>query len=297
MTRASFFDTLKPSAICSVLPTRCCRPAPRCDRTARCSVKRVVVDHGSHQFFAPMREKGKAGREDSGGGPKHHASGVFRRSVRIRGDGSRRSSLASPAQRKGKRGKGRCRWKKGERRETSCRRQALQKSESTMSLGLRSGLPPRLRGEGHENSDSNQIHKHESMKNKKRPRVNSAASRPVNPNNLIKLRLVLESSDNASNWAITITLNPHPKAPPQLWALQLPSRLINPSTGVMRAQTNHYELVVKLEGPAMPGHLRNLAVQPVNQWLNALSKAFTGSPTALGVLVADGRVSVTVHRN
>jgi hypothetical protein len=120
-----------------------------------------------------------------------------------------------------------------------------------------------------------------------------ALCRPQSQYTNQELMIVLEGDDG--RWTTKLDLDTRTDAPPKLLVFELPTA-VQKSTGQMRQiGPTRSEFTVKLAGPSHPVTLVDLSSLPMAEWMRTLFLKFAQCPSAVGVLVIRGQVSVTLH--
>jgi hypothetical protein len=120
-----------------------------------------------------------------------------------------------------------------------------------------------------------------------------ALCRPQSQYTNHELTIVL-AGDNGQ-WTTTLDLDTRVDAPSRLLVFELPTA-VQKSTGQMRQTCpTQSEFAVKLTGPPHPATPVDLSSLPLSEWMSTLLLKFAQCPSAIGVLVTRGQVSVTLN--
>jgi len=120
-----------------------------------------------------------------------------------------------------------------------------------------------------------------------------ALCRPQSPYTNHELTIVLAGDDG--RWTTTLDLDTRMDAPPKLLVFELPTA-VQKTTGQMRQiGPTRSEFKVKLAGPSHPATIVDLSSLPMAEWMRTLFLKFAQCPSAVGVLVIRGQVSVTLN--
>jgi hypothetical protein len=120
-----------------------------------------------------------------------------------------------------------------------------------------------------------------------------ALCRPQSQYTNHELTIVLEGDDG--RWTTKLDLDTRTDAPPRLLVFELPTA-VQKTTGQMRQiGPTRSEFKLKLAGPSHPATIIDLSSLPMAEWMPTLFLKFAQCPSAVGVLVIRGQVSVTLN--
>jgi hypothetical protein len=115
------------------------------------------------------------------------------------------------------------------------------------------------------------------------------------PRDNYRLTIRLESADGQSSRSSTLDLENEVASPPQFLLFELPAQVRSPGGTMVQKSNLESEFRIRLAGPATPAVLTNLSGTPTNQWMATLFARSASCPAVIGVLFANGRVSLAVY--
>jgi len=133
------------------------------------------------------------------------------------------------------------------------------------------------------------------IKRPKRTITPLGLARPTPPHERHQLTISLEGNDGQSTWSATLELETKRASPPQFLLWELPAKVRRQGGKMVPKSHTESEFRVRLAGPASPARLTKLSGIPISAWMATLFAKAAGCPAVIGVLVAHGRVSVTVY--
>jgi hypothetical protein len=96
---------------------------------------------------------------------------------------------------------------------------------------------------------------------------------------------------------MAIETDRYPALPVQMLVLQLSSRIQNAQHCLKHTSGDDYEIAVRLEGSALPAELIDLSTKPTPDLFPAMCGLFAKCPVAIGIVIARGRVHITINEN
>ena len=118
--------------------------------------------------------------------------------------------------------------------------------------------------------------------------------RPASKHSHHELQVILQGNDGSS-WSTWFDFATSDSSPRRFLILELPSRVVKPGGDMVQLSETQSELIVQLQGPASEALLKDLSATPIQDWMSTLFTCFAEAPSAIGILVTHGQVSVTLH--
>ena len=118
--------------------------------------------------------------------------------------------------------------------------------------------------------------------------------RPASQHSHHELQIILKGNDGTS-WSTWFDFNTRDSAPRRFLILELPSQVVKPGGDMVQLSATQSELIVQLQGPASEALLKDLSATPIQDWMSTLFTCFAEAKAAIGILITNGQVSVTLH--
>jgi len=119
----------------------------------------------------------------------------------------------------------------------------------------------------------------------------ASASRRIN------IQITAVGIPSHSSWSIAIETSRHPSLPVHFLVLRLPSRIRNPGYCLRQLGGDNYAIAIRLAGATSPAEFLSLYAKTAADLVPALPDLSAKWPATIGIHIAKGRVTITIHEH